>query len=244
MEKKDLPIKTVSEFLNRIRESRNINNLKDVRLVYRGVTSTRYHLLCSLGRDKKFIEDEEYLFNEFSRCYYGYTDLRPTNPIDLLALAQHYGLPTRLMDWTTNPLIALYFACQDTKEEEKDGRVYIKVLPSSENLIDGKQEGTPQKDLSVLEKEFKKIYQNGKQGNFVWPENEDVRFQHQSGLFFCCEHPEEEIESEDSLYIKSEDKDSLLKDLTILGISRSFVFPLLDNLCEDIKNYIGQFRSG
>ena len=45
--------------------------------------------------------------------------------VDLYFLAQHVGMPTRLLDWSTNPLAALFFACDG--ELSKDGAVYAMV---------------------------------------------------------------------------------------------------------------------
>lgn len=44
---------------------------------------------------------------------------------DKLVRAQHYGLPTRLLDVTLNPLVGLYFACNEEEYQQKDGVVQI-----------------------------------------------------------------------------------------------------------------------
>jgi hypothetical protein len=71
-----------------------------------------------------------------------YLDSIPQNDWDWLAIAQHYGMATRLLDWSTNPLAALWFAVEKPARAEQDGVVWV-FTPSQEDHVATVDSGTP-----------------------------------------------------------------------------------------------------
>lgn len=119
-----LRIKTLAEYVNAISKLVKVcHKIEEDRLVFRGHSdaSSKYKLIPTIGRKLFHIAGvENDLVTEM-------ITLRPeefegiSSNFGLLSKLQHYGIPTRLLDFTYNPLIALYFACSDNPKT--DGRV-------------------------------------------------------------------------------------------------------------------------
>jgi hypothetical protein len=115
--------------------------------VYRSEFEDRYDKECvSPRRPLGNLLAEYYLYNNFRRIAPSFTKDLPNSDdhLEWLSLMQHHGVPTRLLDWTTNILVATYFAVY--KDQEADGEIFamdygelnkeseIRELPLKEDL--------------------------------------------------------------------------------------------------------------
>lgn len=117
-------------------------------------TSYRLDLDAIFGEDTEYgymLEEERSLFAEFKRLSHLFDDGRPKNVWAWLALAQHHGLPTRLLDWSSNPLIACFFAIEQGTahgDEGPDGRV-VALQKTSIAKVDGEDQSVSPFDMAL-----------------------------------------------------------------------------------------------
>lgn len=209
------------------KKSKTINSPK---FAFRGHSSKSYKLLPSIGRIKDYSEEKERtLFNEFRRHYHSYTTHHLDKSIDVLFLAQHYRLKTRLLDWSQNPLVSLYFCCSEKNED--DGVVLVKKIPYSDKELraDESDENRPDWDAFYNKGESLKT---DSEPVFILPDNFERRFRHQSGIFECFFNPQKEGTADYTITIPSECKKEILKQLNLMGINEAFVYPDLEHLAQ------------
>ncbi|MDX1931717.1 MAG: FRG domain-containing protein [Capsulimonadales bacterium] len=125
--------------------------------VYRGQCDADNPLTTSLSRlaGERAAEIEGPMLRAFRRYAMPYGLRSDASIWETLALAQHHGLPTRLLDWSYSPLVALHFATADTEWHDRDGAVWCADLHrTNERLPTALREILQTEETDVLSMEI------------------------------------------------------------------------------------------
>jgi len=123
-------LRTLFQWLEKLDEAEP--NEKDFVYIFRGHPSKSHSLIPSIYRDSKWQSNEDKIIRQIIlRCPNEFRHMETA--FEKLVKMQHYDLPTRLLDLTENPLVALYFACLENTDETKsnDGEILFFKVPKS-----------------------------------------------------------------------------------------------------------------
>jgi len=91
---------------------------------YRGNVDSNWELLPMIYRHN-YSKDEMDFLKEFKQNATLLLQLRQYQPYEWLFIMRHYGIPTRLLDWTESPISAVFFAIDNQKNDTEDGAIWM-----------------------------------------------------------------------------------------------------------------------
>lgn len=224
--------------------------------VYRGMSSSDYKLETSLLRlGGPFEVLEGHLLRNLKK--YAHINAAPGNSIwNWLAVAQHHGLPTRLLDWTYSPYVALHFATIRLDSYNEDGIIWGINYVESNQFLPEKLKGIIQTEgsniftvemLDMACKSLKELEDLREEDYllFLEPPSLDQRIVNQHALFSLLSNPaamlHEWLENHPELFfriiIPAELKWEIRDKLDQANITERVLLPGLEGLSKWLKRH-------
>jgi hypothetical protein len=237
---------------------------------YRGLRKISRKLLPTFYRKecKVDIKDEIYLMNLFKQNAHEILAQIPNSIWEWMFLMRHHKAPSRLLDWTENPLVALYFAVyprEDPKDPYSDDGVLWCLLPNRLNVVSLKWpnddytlpmlSGNPE-EVSRGAGETIELYLPATISEELPPgrlpaagiaPRTNRRMQVQMSVF-TIHHVNNKTPVEQALEdgthiwrykIPQEHKEPIYQELGRIGVNRRILFPELDNVAREAKDLLG-----
>ncbi len=240
-------VRTIDELLQFVN---GLYQKHGLRMWYRGVEDASLALIPSIQRSQKRLDTERYITNDFYiRAKQILTNApEKHNYAAWVSLMQHYGLPSRMLDWSQSPLIASFFATETYMDTaDKDAGIWV-LAPDLFN----EQEGfgrciypiDADTSQEMLLPAFKHSHHNPALRDKILAchstEN-NLRMYYQQSSFTIHNSLRrlEDICDENTLYkiiIPCDRKKYFIDSLRVFGITESFIYPDLDHISSDLKH--------
>ncbi|MGH9822731.1 MAG: FRG domain-containing protein [Blastocatellia bacterium] len=249
MKHDDINVDSVGRVLEVLQEQYDPPN--DV-VWFRGQAVSNWTLTPSLYRNPYGLEHEQTLMTRFSQNALPLLNYRPSSSWEWLFLMRHHGCPTRLLDWTESPLVALYFACENEGDQDQhDGYLWC-LLPTVLNEQWGLT-GTHPGDIPAFGGTLLEDYAPEKvaatpgmrkQPAAAIAPREAGRMTAQQSVFTVHHQRTEALETYGDtqhvwrLVVPAASKVRIRRELATLGVSRLSIFPDLDSVAHIAREAI------
>ena len=222
-----------------------VKQLPEGEYVYRGVSNSKYQIEASTYRrlkdkngnfryetDKsaeRLLEINKEIIEDGNRHRHGWENEQPLSDLNLLSELQHRGAATCLIDFTKNPLVALWMACRDSSRGSVDGKVYAVDIQSHFTF---KRVTIEEAQKSKIDLFFQRDDEEGYQLYQWQPNYQNSRMRAQQSIFLFG-GGWQAIKPSKSCIIKESSKKEIRDSLKKLsGITGHILFPDFDGFAE------------
>lgn len=216
------------------------NYIRNNSIIFRGQPDNTYKLRTSFHRCDRnnllqYLQADvptlRHEVNAVSSFYYRHDDAEHLGA--LLSLAQHHGYPTPLLDWTSSPYIAAFFAFTESSNKDRKAKpVRIFVL----NMHNWPSEPTPKIIYDPLPSITLHRFSAHNNPRFV-PQQSIASFSNVDDMeSFIRDHEKSTSRKHLSIIdIPGTERQTVLDELRLMGITAGSLFPGLDGVCRSLR---------